>query len=552
MFENKRKAEKVVRPVTRKEVNEFLVNANAEGNKVISGNGALKYKSSGSSFVDQFSKAGSYKEPRKFSEIASDASTLYGEDALKAVKFTLFLRTIPRVVALPDGSKTKEPQKGTELKHEAIMRMIWLHTVSPESFWNNILLFVSLGSWHDVFTMLQYDLSYNGWDNRQLDWEKFGTLIVAGLNNENTCDLVKKYLPQIKSKKQATTIDAQSNNQIGKWICYLLFGNKRSSYNYKQYRKLKTSGKAHEWQKLISQGRFADIDFDSIHGRALSILVKSKFLTNQGLSDKYAEWIKNPETKNVKYTGFVHELFEGSWRSDVAKEQTIDKQFNTLVQKAKSEENYTDLIVVRDTSASMGWTPATGTKSTPNDIAKALGIYFSEFLSGPFAGHWIEFDNKATLRKWKGHSPTAKYKNDRSDAYGSTNFQGVIDLFCKMKKEGVKESDFPRGILCISDGMFNPADLGKTNVDTAKDKLRQAGFSDEYVMDFVIVLWNVTHSGYGGNAGRHFETGKDVPNVYYFGGYSGSVVSFLNGKIKTTFELMEEALDQEVLNMVEV
>lgn len=551
MFENKRKAEEVVRSVTRKEVNEFLVNANAEGNKTRSGNGALKYKSSGNSLVDQFTKAGSYKAPRKFSDIASDASTLWGEDKLKAVKFTLLLRTIPRIVNLPDGSKTAEPQKGTELKHEAIMRMIWLHTVSPKTFWNNILLFVSLGSWKDAFTMLQYDLSYNGWENRQLDWEKFGELIVAGLNNDKTCDLVKKYLPQIKSKAQATTVDAQSNNKIGKWVCFLLFGSKTSSANYKQYRKLKTSGTAHDWQKLISQGKFNAIEFDKIHGRALSILVKSKFLKNQGLSEKYEAWIKDPETKDVKYTGFVHELFEGSWQGSATKEVTIDKQFDTLVNKAKSEENYTDLIVVRDTSGSMGWSNATGTKSTPNDIAKAMALYFSEFLKGPFANHWIDFANTATLKEWKGHSPTSKYKNDRGNSYGGTNFQSVVDLFCNMKGQGVSESDFPRGILCLSDGEFNPSELNATNVESARKKLRNAGFSDEYTSEFVIVLWNIQSRAYGG-AGNKFETGKDTTNVYYFGGYSGSVVSFLNGKLSTTFELMDIALDQEILNMVEV
>jgi hypothetical protein len=550
MFENKRQAE-TVRKVTRKKVNEFLANANAESNKTRSGNGALKFKSSGSTLVDQFTKAGNYKTPRKFSEIAADASTLWGEDPLKAVKFTLFLRTIPRIVSLPDGSKTKNPQLGTELKHEAIMRMIWLHTVSPDSFWNNILLFVSVGSWHDVFTMLQYDLSYNGWENRQLDWDKFGELILAALNNDKTCDLVKKYLPQIKAKSQATTVDAQSNNQIAKWICYLLFGSKTSPANYKKYRKLKTSGSAHDWQKLISQGKFKDIDFSKIHGRALSILVKSKFLKNQGLSEKYSEWIKKPETTAVKYTGFVHELFEGHWQGDSNKELTIDKQFQTLVDKAKAGENYTNLIVVRDTSGSMG-SIATGTKSTCYDIGKALALYFSEFLTGTFAGHWIEFNSDAKLHKWNGHSPTSKWKNDKSGFVGSTNFQSVINLFCKMKKQGTPESDFPRGILCISDSEFNPASLNKTNVDAARTTLRNAGFSKEYVDEFVIVLWNLQSNYYGKGTGEKFETGKNALNVYYFGGYSASVISFLSGKIKTTYELMEEALDQEILNMVEV
>jgi hypothetical protein len=549
MFENKLKPTPV-NTVTRKEVNQFLNNAKAESTKTRSGNGALKFSSSGDSFTDQFTKAGKYKEPRKFSQIAQDCEMLWGEDPLKCVKFALFMRTIPRTVNLPDGTKTELPQKGTELKHEAIMRMLWLHDKSPESFWNNILLFVSLGSWHDVFTMLQYDLSYNGWDNRKLDWNKFGDLILAGLNNKNTVDLVKKYLPQIKSRSQATTIDAQSNNAIAKWICSLLFGSKEGPSTYKQYRKLKTSGTAHDWQKLISQKRMNELDFNAIHGRALSILVKSKFLKNQGLSEKYAAWITAPTTKEVKYTGFVHELFEGSWINDKNKEATINKQFETLVEKARTNE-VTDLIVVRDTSGSMGST-CPGTKSTCLNVGKAIALYFSEFLQGTFAGHWIEFNSDAKLQRWVGQTPVDKWKNDKSSFYGGTNFESVIKLFAKMKRGGTPEEDFPSGILCISDSEFNPASLGRTNVESALAILRNAGFSKAYVDNFIIVLWNLQNSYYGRGSGEKFETGKDTQNVFYFGGYSASVVSFLSEKIKTTYDLMDAALNQEVLNMVEI
>ncbi|WP_219119438.1 hypothetical protein, partial [Klebsiella pneumoniae] len=150
-----------------------------------------------------------------------------------------------------------------------------------------------------------------GWEGRQLNWKKFGDLVLSGLENSNSSELVKKYLPQIKANSACKTVEAQADNMIAKWVCSLLFGNKGESTGstYKQYRKLKNSGTAHEWQKLISQKNFDAIDFGKIHGRALSKLVQSKFLFNQKLSDKYAAWITSPETKDVKYTGFVHELF---------------------------------------------------------------------------------------------------------------------------------------------------------------------------------------------------------------------------------------------------
>lgn len=552
MFDTKIQAAKVGSSSSKSEKgNAFLTNAKAKSNLTRSGNNAVKYSSSGNSFVDQFTKAGKYKEPRKFSDIAKDYDILWGEDPLKATKFALFLRTIPRVVNLPDGTKTELPQKGTELKHEAIFRMIWLHTKAPKAFWNNILLFVSLGSWHDVFTMLQYDLSYNGWKNRQLDWDKFADLILAALLNPNTSELVKKYLPQIKARSACKTIDAQSNNQIAKWLCSVLFGTKEGDgTTYKKYRKLKTSGTAHEWQKLISQGRFKDLEFDKIHGRALTILVKSKFLFNTGLSDKYKAWITKPETQ-VKYTGFVHELFEGRWDNDPLKEQTIDKQFDTLVNKVRTAGDYTDLIVVKDISGSMSST-CTGTKSSCGDVAKAMALYFSEFLRGTFANSYIDFDSTAKFKEWKGSTPTSKWKNDTASYVGGTNFQSVVDLFVRIKQDGVNEEEFPKGILAISDGEFNPTQLEETNVEAALKKLRNAGFSKEYVDNFIIVLWNLQSSYYGKGTGEKFETFGNVRNAYYFGGFSPSVVGFLSGKIKTTYELLDECLNQEILSMVVV
>lgn len=536
----------------------FVQKALKESVVTRSGNGAKKLSSTLDPFVDQFGVIGSYRSPRSFDTIASDCETLWGQDQLDTVRFIGYLRTITRKTQLMDGSTTEAPQKGGEMKHEAIMRMIWLSQKAPETFWNNIGLFISLGSWHDVFTMLQYDLVYNGWEKRVLDWKKFGDLILSGLENKNTSNLVKKYLPQIKAKSNCKTVEAQANCMIAKWICSLLFGPKDNSYNYKNYRKLKTSGTAHEWQQLISQKKFDKIDFDKIHGRALNLLVRSKFLQNQGLEDAYKNWVSDSNT-DVKFTGFVHELFNkipGSLHGLKKHEQdTINKQFDTLVQKAKDDrkENQCDFIVVRDVSGSMHWGTATGTTMTANHIAKSLALYFSEFLTGRFANSWISFSNTAKMHTWNGNTPLEKWYNDKTEAYGGTNFQSVINLFIKLKREGVAEEEFPTGILCLSDGEFNPADLNKTNVETARNNLIQAGFSKEYAESFQIVLWNI-HSGYyGSNTGKKFETTANEAGTYYFSGYSASVISFLTGaEILTPRQLFDVAMSQEVLSMMKL
>lgn len=532
--------------------NTFVNAGMKQAAKTLSGNGSEKFSTTGNPFVDQFSFLGSYKKPRTFSEIEKDCELLWAEDKRTAVMFTFYIRLITRQVQLFDGSKTNTAQKGGELKHEGIMRMIWLHQKDANMFWNNIGLFASVGSWNDVIKMLQYDLVYHGWENRVLNWDKFGKLILSALNNENTSELLKKYLPQIKANSVCKTVEAQADSMIAKWICSLLFGNKNNGKTYKQYRKMKTSGTAHQWQQLISQGKHSLIDFNSIHGRALNLMVRSKYLDNQGLKAKYEAWITKPETKDVKYTGFVHELFQKLPNAlsglSVAVKETINQQFATLVKKG-GESKITELIVVRDTSASMG-SIATGTNMSCYNIAKALALYFSEFLHGKFANAFIEFNSTAKMHTWSGNTPIEKWFADSCNYVGSTNFQSVIKLLCDIKSQGVAESDFPKGILCISDSEFNPAALGKTNVETALNTLRNAGFSEDYVNNFIIVLWNLQSSYYGKTTGKKFETYGDVKNVFYFSGYSAATVSFLSSKISTAAELFEEAMNQEVLSYI--
>jgi hypothetical protein len=534
-----------------------FINAGSKINaETRSGNDALKYSTTGNDFVDQFGKLGSYKEQRSFNDISTDMSTLWTINPYLTVCFVFFIRMITRITSLFDGNKTTTIQRGSGLKHEGIVRMIWLHIYHPDTFWKNIQLFISVGSWKDIIQMLSYDLQYNGWNNKALDWNKFGKLLLAGLENPNTSELIKKYLPQIKTNSKCTTLESQADNIIAKWLCSLLFEAGESAKNYKQYRLLKSTGTAHQWQQLISQSKHNLIDFNTVHGRALALMVSSKYLANQGLELKYQEWI---ESKPIaKFTGYVHELFAKTPNKKYQID-TLNKQFEGLVETAKKNAKQdTSLIVVRDTSGSMG-SQAPGIKQSCYDIAKALALFFSEMLpNGYFANSWIEFKDTAKMHTWKGSTPYEKWNNDRTSTIGSTNFQSVIQLFCAIKRQGISESEFPTGILCISDSEFNPTQLGKTNVKQALISLRLAGFTEDYVSKFKIVLWNLQNTYYGRGSGEKFETYGNVNNVYYFSGYDGSIIAFLTGvdgqktEPKNAEELFKAAMSQEIMKMIEI
>lgn len=540
------------------------------------GNGALKYTTSGSDFVDQFAKVTEYRQPRNYSEISEDMSLLWDQNPRLTISFVIYLRLITRTVKFPDGTRTSTTQRGQGLKHESIMRMIWLAVNHPEEFWNNVNLFVSAGSWKDIIMMLSYDLQYNGWEKRVLDWEDFTGLILAGLENPETSELVKKYLPQIKSRSKCKTVVEQADTIIGKYLCSVIFADIENKVkSYEKYRKLKVSGTAHVWQQLISQGRFMEIDFDTVHGRALAQMVSGQFLKNNGLEETFEKWMASKPI--AKYTGYVYELMQpvkSGYSNNVLKsyqEDTINKQFLGLIETAKkgmvgenpfitvvdtssSMAGENPFITVVDTSSSMtGLVP--GTKISAYDIAKSMALYFSYLLKGPFNNHWMEFNNKCILKKWVGDTPVKKLQNDSSEAYGSTDFESVARTFVEVRQSGVKEEDFPGGILCLSDGCFNYTNSNKGNYKSFKKILLKGGFSKEFVDKFKIVLWDIPN-GYYADRGAKFEEFADCPGMFHISGLDGSVVAFLMGTEynptvpKNSDELFLAAMNQEIMSRI--
>lgn len=492
---------------------------------------------------------------------------LWNQNKLLTLCLLFYIRMITRVVQFFNGKKTEQAQRGQGLKHEGIFRMMWVAINAPDTFWKNIALFISIGSWKDIITMLSYDLQFNGWKGRVLDWNKFGPLLLAGLENPNTSELIKKYLPQIKSNSDCKTIEAQADNMIAKWICSLLFGEKdNSGSTYKKYRKLKVSGTAHEWQQLISQKRMLELDFNTIHGRALAQLVSGKFLKNNNLEKRYSEWIASKPV--AKYTGFVYELFTPLGVNtrmskngiEAYQVDTMNKQFYNLVEVGKKglKEGQNGLIVVLDTSGSMTST-VPGTKVSSYSVGKTLALYFSYLLEGPFKNAYLEFSHSTILKFWTGNNPVDQLCSDNSSRIEDTNFLSVADHFGNVKRQGVSEADFPTGILCVSDGCFNGYRSNHTsNVQALRAKLISYGFSKEYANNFKVILWDIPNGYYHKASKPVFEDFADCPNLMHISGLDGSVIAFITGvegqkmEVKNSEQLFLAAMDQEVLNMLEV
>lgn len=87
-------------------------------------------------------------------------------------------------------------------------------------------------------------------------------------------------------------------------------------------------------------------------------------------------------------------------------------------------------------------------------------------------------------------------------------------------------------------------------------KLRDAGFSNEFVDNFKIVLWDIPNGYYGNEIRPKFEGLADRPNFYYISGLDPAGIAFLTGTTytqitpKTAEELFEAAMNQELIQKI--
>ena len=535
-------------------------------NITLTENGAISYASAGKALIDQFSHAGTAMG-RPIETVFSEQAQLWKENPEGAVRFPFYLRLVTRKVKVSENEKTDAVQKGAGLRDEAFKRILWIAYNQPEVFKRNAWLLPVVGSWKDLWTLMLLDME----NKNKLDKGFIFSIMAAGLDDATQCDLIRKYMPAIKSTEKCKTERAKTLNVLAKGFASFL------GLSAKEYRKMKASGTAHDFQKLICSRAYADIDWKTIPGRALTHLISGKFLDNHGLTEDYLKWVMSQPT--VKFTGYVYELgmkldkmgynlsMNGS-PSRAAALYTINKQFDGLIELAKQDQGGLkgNVLCALDTSGSMTAQISGGPDGlTSYDVCVALGIYFSELNEGYFHNVVAMFDSVSRVMKLSG-TFSEKWDAIRraSTAWGSTNFQSVIDLLVRERKAhpSIPESEFPQTLLVVSDMQFNPSGCyghgetrQMTNQEAARKKLREV-FSDEFVDNFKFIWWYcASRSG----AGHDVPATMDQGGNYLFSGFDGSIVTLLlggeeqtkpNGQPLTMEEMVDKALSQEIFAFV--
>ena len=507
-------------------------------------NGAVSNASSGDLFLDYFSKAGTYRN-RELQTVFADISAMWDSDPKQALKMVFYNRMISRTVK--GFTDTDEMQSGQGNKDEFRKCLIWIARYYPDVLNKNLWVVPLVGCWKDLW---HADLIV------ELDTNAVYTLIQRGMNCDYNKDLISKYLPRIRSKSNTYNERHIKLNAFAHGLIKYL------KWTPVQYRKFKSSGVAHDFQKKMSHGLFAEIDFNSIPGKALHQLVNKRgkdsktTFERHGIDSAYLDWIKSQPI--AKFTGYVYELMTVvNSQMSLAQKYTVDKQFDGLIQMTQASNRISEnLWCALDTSGSMTIQVA---NTTAYDICISLGIYFSTLNQGAFKDQVIMFSGKSKVKKLSGSfSDKVMQLKSTETAWGSTNFQSVIDEIVRVRiaNPDIPVADFPSSLLVVSDMQFNAAGNNSlTNYQVAMSKLAGVGLPK-----IRIIWWWVT--GRGGD----FPSTLDDKNVIMIGGFDGSILSLLLQKeVKKSenqnsstvqnngpLDSMQRALGQEVLELIKV
>ncbi len=564
-FENNKNKHMNTKTATK--TNAFINAANFRST-TLTENGAVTNVTTGSAIVDQFGKAGNFRG-RPIEEVFADQSRIWEENAEAALRFPFYLRMVTRKVKVNADNETDKVQNGQGARDESFKRLLWIAKEKPEAFYNNIWALPLVGSWKDMWTLMFYDIKE---DLNVINQKAMFEIIAQGLLCDTHVDLVKKYMPRIESRSKCTTDWNKITNDLAKAFASFM------GISYKEYNKTKSSGNAHTFQKLICSRNYDALNWNHIPGRALNLLVTSKFLSNHNLRDTYTKWIMQQPV--AKFTGYVFELarklreargsrgyYSAPKTIPVEVKHTLDAQFKGLVDKARADGKITENVwCCLDTSGSMNKRVDGLNDITCEDIASSLALFFSDLNTGPFHNKVIMFDNVSTPYDMVGDSFCDRIMNLPSVGCGGTNFQSAVDVIIDIRKKHpeIPLEQYPTTILVVSDMQFNPVNYGwsskrsePTNYEYSVKSLKTV-FPEEFVDNMKFIWWDCASR----HGNTHYEGKSIEPGCTFLSGFDPSIITMLMGETKvvdektgevrqmTAEELVAKALNQEILTYV--
>ena len=499
-------------------------------------NGATGFSTTGNNLVDlNFTVPSNHDNVRegdikKFIQVLKD-------DLVTGVKWMFYLRDVREGLG----------------ERDSFVSFFWaLNAYNPEVACTVLPLIPEYGRWKDVIDILAGMSD----DSPLADYiysliEKQVKEDVSNMALGKSVSLLAKWLPSVNASKRSRALARRISNHL-----VLTFENYRKMLSalrqYIDVTEVKTCGD--NWK---------EIDYNKVSSNANARYVKAFMKHDPERRQKYLDALSSPvpvgavmHAANLypyevycKYTKYN----PNSWDNRIA-QAVEDQGVEALWKNLKDIPSVGNTMVVVDGSGSME-TPIRGSKAMAIDIARSLGVYFSERCTGEFKDKVIEFSKNPRFIDLTGCKSLADKYNvlrEYTDC-SNTDLEKVFDLLLMTSiNNKMSQDDLPKRILVVSDMEFDGAttiksynhfqmmEQYKTLFQIIKDRWTAAGYTMPE-----IVFWNVN------SRTQTIPVTSNEAGVILVSGFSvNNVNMILSGEIDP-WSALKSVLDSERYDAVE-
>ena len=459
-------------------MNEFQQTLNRVNNFQQTENGATGYSTTGNDLVDLNFRVPSNHNNVKEEDIKKFIQVLK-DDLVTGLKWMFYLRDIREGLG----------------ERDSFVSFFWvLNEYNPEVACKVLPLIPEYGRWKDVIDILAEFPSDNDLtETIYLLIENQLREDCVNLTENKSVSLLAKWLPSINASGKSRKLAKRICNKLA-----LTFENYRKVLSalrkYLDVTEVKTCG-----------SKWNEIDYNKVSSNANARYLKSFMKHDSERRQKYLDTLSSPVAAGAimhasnLYPHEVYAKYSETYGRYYDVKVNADQGVEALWTNLKNIDTVGNTMVVVDNSESM-LTNIKGSKIMAIDVARSLGVFFSERCIGEFKDKVIEFSAKPRyIDLTDCHSLADKYNTlNKYDDCSNTNLEKVFDLLLKTAIDNnLPQSELPQRILIVSDMEFDGATniYGSHNEVMAKyqtlfESIKTKWIKYGYTMPN-IVFWNV-------------------------------------------------------------
>lgn len=321
--------------------------------------------------------------------------------------------------------------------------------------------------------LLKYVPEYGRWDDL---WD---------IVNESSSPAIRNEFIRIVRAQLIEDRDAMHNNQpvslLAKWLPSAntsspetrkraIAFQKALGFSPRQYRRMLSALRRHidVVERRMSARDWGNIRYPAVPSRAMLVYGNAFARHDPEGFKKYLSDVESGDSKINAGALFPHDIvhayMSSPWEVKYELDRKLEAQWKALPDKIPDDKG---TLVVVDGSGSMS-ARLGKTSISCHDVARALGIYFSERLRSSFRNSFVTFSEHPRLVTFD-HGMTLRDKLDLINEYdecSNTNIEAVFDLVLKTAVDNhLKQSEIPASILIISDMEFDEATAYRYDAD---------------------------------------------------------------------------------------